>query len=116
MAPLSDGPSEDDETVASRASSAAERRKDRARVEREVAAQRLPADGKRGAVGSRVTDHEECVRHDRVIARLEHHPTLGGLDVGEPRLHLECVDASVTVEDGIPRAEVGSPVNGHLGT
>ena len=114
IAPLGDGRSEHDKPVAPRATSAPEGRQHRSSVEWKVAAKGFATDRERRTVGSRVADHEECVCHEGVITRLEHHPTLGGLDVGEPSLDLERVATTVAVEHGIPRPEVRPPLEGHL--
>jgi len=50
----------------------------------------------------------------RVVAQLEHHPSLDRLDVGQARLDLEGVAACPVIDRGIPRALIIATEERHL--
>ena len=106
--------SQDQQAVRTRASPECQARECRACIEREVAAKRLSSGLQGKAIGPRVSDHQEDVLDGGVVSCFAHHPTLDRLHIRQPRLDLEPVDASMTVEHGVPCAWIGSSVERHL--
>lgn len=85
-----------------------------ARIEREVASQRVTSQLEGPPVRACGRDNEEDVFDCRIVSMLSKDPSLGGLQVAQAGLRLERVSATAPPHDRIPRTRIPLPVERDL--
>ena len=77
-------------------------------VEREVPSEAFAPEIQSAPIGPRRRDEQENVADDRVISKFQHDPSFGGLQIAQPRLGLEGIEAIIRLQNRIPRTHVRS--------